>query len=164
MTLAQSMHSSAQTLLQVDLLPSEHAIETVEAAIHQHNSTVNILRTTRCTMDIAQILDQGAFVGSSQPPSLHAVGEVLSAEVADQSQQAPASRAEGSADVDKSDGLTASGGRSSSTEGFAGQHSHDSAAAQKQDSQHGHTHHSHHHDNSVRSVSITHPGQIDMPR
>ena len=164
MTSVIHAHSSGQTLLQVDLLPSEHAIKTVEAAIREHNSTVNILRTTRCTMDITQILDQGAFVGSSQPPSLHAVGEVLSADVADQSQQAPATHAAQSANFDKSDRLTASSGGSSSKEGVAGQHSGDGAAVQKLNSQHGHTHHGHHHDSSVRSVSITHPGQIDMPR
>lgn len=157
-------HSSGQVLLQVDLLPSEHAIKTLEAAIHQHNSTVNILRTTRCTMDIAQILDQDAFVGSSQPPSLHAAGKVLSADVANQSQQAPASHAEQSSS-DKNDGLTASGrSSSSSSEGAAGQHTRDGPAVQKQNSQHAHTHHSHQHDSSVRSVSITHSGQVDMSR
>ena len=154
--------SSGQMLLQVDLLPSEHAIKTVEGVIHQHNSTVNILRTTRCTMHIAQILDQGAFVGSSRPPSLHAVGEVLNADAANQSQQAPASHSEQSANCDNNDGLTASGG-GSSKEGAAGQQTCDGPAVQKQNSQHAHSHH-HHHDSSVRSVSIMHPGQIDMPR
>ena len=150
-------------LLQVDLLPSERAIKTVEAAIHQHNSTVNILRTTHCTINIAQILDQGAFVGSSQPPSLHAVGEVLDADAANQSQSAPASHAERSAGSDNSDGLTASDG-STSKESAARQHTGDDAAAKRQDNQQDHAHHSHHHDNSVRSVNITHPGQVDMPR
>ena len=150
-------------LLQVDLLPSEQAVVTVEGAIHQHNITVNILRTTRCTMDIARILDQGAFVGSSQPPSLQAVGEVLAADVADQSHQTPAFHVEKSAHSGKGGSLTASGG-SNSKEGAAGQHTGDAAALQKQNSHHGHAHHSHHHDSSVRSVSITHPGQIDMPR
>lgn len=150
-------------LLQVDLLLSEQAVVTVEAAIQQHNSTVNIVRTTQCTMDIAQILDQGAFVGSSQPPSLQAVGEVLNADVADKRHQIPASHAEQPAHSDKGGGLTASGG-SNSKEHAAGHHTHDAAALQKQNSHHGDAHHSHHHDSSVRSVSITHPGQVDMPR
>lgn len=149
-------------LLQVDLLPSERAIKTVEAAIHQHNSTVNILHTTHCTINIAQILDQGAFVGSSQPPSLHAVGEVLDADAANQSQPAPASHAERSAGSDNRDGLTASGG--STKESAARHHTGDDAAVKRQDNQQDHAHHSHHHDNSVRSVNITHPGQVDMPR
>lgn len=150
-------------LLQVDLLPSEQAVVTVESAIQQHNSTVNILRTTRCTMDIAQILDQGAFVGSSQPPTLQAVGEVLNADVADQRHQPPASENEQPAHSDKGGSLTASGG-SSSKEDAVRKHTGDAAALQKQNSHHGHTHHSHHHDSSVRSVSITHPGQVDMAR
>lgn len=150
-------------LLQVDLLSSEQAVVAVEGAIHQHNSTVNILRTTRCTMDIAQILDQGAFLGSSQPPSLQAVGEVLNADVADQRPQTPASHEEQPAHSDKGGSLTASGG-SNSKEDAAGQHTGDAAALQKQNSHHGQAHHSHHHDSSVRSVSITYPGQVDMPR
>ena len=149
-------------LLQIDLLASERAVKAVEAAILRHNSTVNICRTTRCTMDIAQILDQGAFVGSSQPPSLQAVGEVLSA---DQShQKAAVSHAEQPEQSDKRTDLTASGG--SANQDAAGQHTHDDTAVQNTHSPaHNHdSHQSHQHDSSVRSVSITHPGQVDMPR
>lgn len=59
----------ASPCLQVDLLPSEQAIKSVESDIHAHNSEVSIMRTTHCSLDIAQILNKGAFAGSRQTPS-----------------------------------------------------------------------------------------------
>lgn len=152
---------SGPMLLQIDLLPSEQAVKTVEAAIHQHNSTVTILHTMRCTMDVAQLLDQGAFMGSSHPPSLEAVGQVLKADIADQS-QASGSHGAQLAKPDTCGNLSSCGGHGK--ENGAGQHAQDGSAVQHQHSHPGHSHYSDQHDSSVRSVSITQPGQVDMVR
>lgn len=154
-------YSSAPPLLQIDLLPSEEAVKAVEAAIQQHNSAVSILHTTRCTMDIAQILNQGAFMGSSHPPSLQAVREVLNADGADQN-HAQGSHATQHAKPDIDVSLLSSGG--TGNEGAARPRTHDGTTVQNQHSHSGHGHHNHQHDSSVRSVSITQPGQVDMPR
>ncbi|KAL3144018.1 hypothetical protein ABBQ32_003822 [Trebouxia sp. C0010 RCD-2024] len=160
---AQKQIAYADTVLlnKIDLLPSEQAVKTVEAAIHQHNSTVTILHTMRCTMDVAQLLDQGAFMGSSHPPSLEAVGQVLKADIADQS-QASGSHGAQLAKPDTCGNLSSCGGHGK--ENGAGQHAQDGSAVQHQHSHPGHSHYSDQHDSSVRSVSITQPGQVDMVR
>ncbi|KAL0048912.1 hypothetical protein WJX82_002154 [Trebouxia sp. C0006] len=66
----QIAYADSVLLNKVDLLPSEEAIIAVEDAIHAHNADVAIIRTSRCSLNVAQILNRNAFVGSSQPPSL----------------------------------------------------------------------------------------------
>lgn len=103
-------------------------------------------------MDVAQILNRGAFVGSSQPPSVKMAHEDMH--------------------VACSTDSPSMGDPSPSAQGLhhaAGQqHGHNVSAAdgffdRDQQADH-HSDHSHHHDSSVRSISITCPGQIDLTR
>ena len=55
--------------MQIDLLPTEEAIEAVEASILAHNSEVDIMRTSHCSLPISHILNKAAFAGSSHPSS-----------------------------------------------------------------------------------------------
>ena len=100
-------------------------------------------------------------MGSSHPPSLEAVDQVLNADAVDQS-QAPGSHAAHLETPDTSGSLLGSGG--GGKENAAGQHAQDSTAVQHEHSHSGHSHQSHQHDSSVRSISITQPGQVDMVR
>ena len=147
-------------LSQIDLLPSEQAVQIVESSIRQHNSSVNIIHTTRCTMDISSILNQGAFLGSSQPPSLQSVNQVLDLNNSNQHHQAPTVNAQ---EATPADADNSSAGPSSSTHQHAGaQHAH--GAEKMHSHSHDHEHHSHQHDSSVRSISIVSQGQIDVLR
>lgn len=142
-------------LLQIDLLPSEQAIQTVEASICQHNSSVKIIHTTRCTMDISSILNQGAFLGSSQPPSLDSVNQVLNLKDTNQQHQAPTVDVQEATPADADNGLAGPG---------SSHHQHANGAAKTHSHSHDHEHHSHQHDSSVRSISIVCQGEVDMSR
>ena len=148
--------TSAQSgvIMQVDLLPSEGAVSAVEHAIHSHNAAVEIIRTTRCSLDIAQILNRGAFVGSSQPPSLQTAKQITDLnglEIASAHNHQPASS---SAIVEQSDDVIS---QAADTQ----QHQHDGHGKLDEQEQ---EHHHHHHDNAVRSVSVTCPGKVELTR
>ena len=61
--------NNRQAALQIDLLPSEEAVQAVESAILSHNSEVDIVRTDHCSVPISHILNKAAFAGSHRHPS-----------------------------------------------------------------------------------------------
>ena len=142
--------------MQIDLLPSTEAISAVEHAIHTHNAEVGIIRTTKCSLDISEILNRNAFVGSSQPPSLQAL-------TVDQTTDSPNPQATSDHDHKLTVSSSASAKADAAQTHKAGQHQH----LELDHDQHNHdayAHHSHSHDNAVRSVSISCPGEVELER
>ena len=141
-------------MLQIDLLPTEEAVSAVEHAIHSHNAAVEIIRTSHCSLDISQILNRGAFVGSSQPPSLQTAKQITNLnglEISSTHNTQPAFSSVSSKQSD--DNIS----QAADTQ----QHQH--VGHQKHDEQER-EHHHHHHDNAVRSVSVTCPGKVELTR
>ncbi len=179
--------TSGLSYAQVDLLPSEEAILAVEDAIHAHNAGVAIIRTSHCSLNVAQILNRNAFVGSSQPPSLqmlhdnmhlgpshtpHDIQPVATGNESDMQQIGAASAGHNAQPCDSNRSSETAG---SDHQAANQQHSGDQGqSAGSSNGSHGHSHqhptshdhagHAHQHDSSVRSISITCPGEVDMIR
>ena len=173
--------------MQVDLLPSEEAILAVEDAIHAHNVDVATIRTSHCSLDVAQILNRNAFVGSSQPPSLqmlhdnmhlgpshkpHDIQPVATSNESGMQQTSAASVGHNAQPYDSHNSSEAAGSDHQAAKqqhvGDQGQSAGSSNGSHGDSHQHpvshDHTSHAHQHDSSVRSISITCPGELDMIR
>ncbi|KAA6419012.1 MAG: hypothetical protein FRX49_10975 [Trebouxia sp. A1-2] len=183
----QIAYADSVLLNKVDLLPSEEAICAVEDAIHAHNADVAIIRTSHCSLNVAQILNRNAFVGSSQPPSLltlhdnmhlgpsHAPHDIQPVATSDGGgmQQSGAASVGHNAQLHNSH--RSSEAASSDHQAANQQHGdHQEQSPDSSNGTHGHSHqhpmshdhagHAHQHDSSVRSISITCPGEMDMIR
>lgn len=183
----QIAYADSVLLNKVDLLPSEEAILAVEDAIHAHNVDVATIRTSHCSLDVAQILNRNAFVGSSQAPSLqmlhdnmhlgpshkpHDIQPVATSNESGMQQTSAASVGHNAQPYDSHNSSEAAGsdhqaakqqhvgdqGQSAGSSSGSHGHSHQHAMS------HDHTSHAHQHDSSVRSISITCPGELDMIR
>ncbi len=163
--------------VQVDLLSSKQAIQEVEDAIHKHNAGIHIVQTSHCSLDISQILNRGAFVGSSQPPSLQMFHQNMHIDSSHASHPSPTVNGNASQHVNaagmtsspqSSEGHQADPATSANHQAPAHQHDDETVAAgsDRHGQQHAHSHgdHDHHHDSSVRSISINYPGQVDLTR
>lgn len=182
-----SCDTSCLSCVQVDLLPSEEAIHAVEDAIHAHNAGVTIIRTSHCSLNIAQILNRNAFVGSSQPPSLqmlpdnmplgpsHMPHDIQPAATGNESDMQQIAAASVGHNAKPFGSHRSSEGADSDHQAANQQHSGDQGqSASSSNGSHGHSHqhpmshdhagHAHQHDSSVRSISITCPGEVDMIR
>jgi G3E family GTPase len=167
-------------------LPSEEAILAVEHAVHAHNAGVAIIRTSHCSLNVAQILNRNAFVGSSQPPSLqmlhdnmhlgpshtpHDTQPAATGNESDMQQTSAASVGHNAQPHDSHSSSETAGSdhqAANQQHGGQGQSAGSSNGSQGHNHQHpishDHTGHAHQHDSSVRSISITCPGEVDMIR
>ena len=182
-----SCDTSFLSCVQVDLLPSEEAIHAVEDAIHAHNADVAIIRTSHCSLDVAQILNRNAFVGSSQPPSLemlhdnmhlgpsHMPHDIQPAIISNESgmqQTGAASVGHSAQPCDSHRSSEAAGPDHQAANQQRGGDQEQSAGSSNGSQGHNHQHplshdhvgHAHQHDSSVRSISITCPGEVVMIR
>ncbi|DBA77581.1 hypothetical protein WJX77_001399 [Trebouxia sp. C0004] len=183
----QIAYADSVLLNKVDLLPSEEAIHAVEDAIRAHNAGVAIIRTSHCSLSIAQILNRNAFVGSSQPPSLemlhdnmhlgpshtpHDIEPVATGNESDMQQVSAASVGHNARPCDNHRSSEAAGSDHQAANQQRGGDQGQSAGSRNGSHGHSHQHptshdhagHAHQHDSSVRSISITCPGEVDMTR
>ena len=168
-------------------MPSEEAILAVEDAIHAHNAGVAIIRTSHCSLNVAQILNRNAFVGSSQPPSLqmlhdnmhlgssHMPHDTQPVATGNESNMQQTSAASVGHDAQPHDSRSSSEAAGFDHQAANQQHGGDQgqSAGSSNGSQghyhqhpmsHDHASHAHQHDSSVRSISISCPGEVDMIR
>lgn len=158
--------------VQIDLLPSEQAVQAVESAIRTHNSEVDIMRTTHCSLDISHILDKGAFAGSKQNPSqlqqLQSLASSIQLLPQHAASHADVAEAHTSVETHHDNYSTLQAGEHAHTASSEQPlHREPQAASKHQHEAHASHEHSHSHAGhleSVRSISLVHPGQVDLFR
>ena len=166
--------------LQIDLLPNDSAIKAVESNIRAHNSEVDIMRTTHCSLDISQILNKGAFAGSRQQPSQLQQLQNPSATTQPLSSAQRIAAPAHDIHVDKapethlqSHDAQQPGEHSQSSVAQFWQQEPQAVSSREHGSDAGHGSHGHSHDHahshaghlsSVRSINLIHQGQVDLAR